>query len=107
MRKQDRWIWLVALLAALLPLLVACGSGGAKNHGSGGAKNQITIQCDDCDTVQLWETSHATRVVGEVKPGDDGVATDKAWSALQGCTFHYVVVGDQEGWVCDKYLAFK
>ena len=99
MRKQGRLIWLVALLVVLLPLLVACGSGGAKN--------QITIQCDDCDTVQLWETSHATRVVGEVKPGDEGIATEKAWSALQGCTFHYVVVGDQEGWVCDKYLKFK
>jgi len=57
--------------------------------------------------VQLWETSHATRVVGEVKPGDTGVATDKAWSALQGCMFYYVVIGDQEGWVCDKYLKFK
>jgi hypothetical protein len=28
-------------------------------------------------------------------------------SALQGCTFYYVIVGDQEGWVCDKYLDFK
>ena len=98
MRKQGRLIWLVMLLV-VLPLLVACGSAGAKN--------QITIQCDDGDTVELWETSHATRVVGEVKPGDEGVTTDKAWSALQGCTFHYVVVGDQEGWVCDKYLAFR
>jgi hypothetical protein len=99
MRRQDRLIWLVTLLAVLLPLLVTCRAGGAKN--------QITIKCDDCDTVQLWETSHATRVVGEVKPGDEGVTTDKAWSALQGCMFYYVVVGDQEGWVCDKYLAFK
>jgi len=99
MRKQDRLIWLVALLAVLLPLLVACGSGGARK--------EITIKCDDCDVVQLWETSHATRVVGEVKPGDQGVSTDKAWSALQGCTFYYVIVGDQEGWVCDEYLAFK
>lgn len=99
MRKRNRLIWLVTLLAVLLPLLVACGAGGAKN--------QFTVKCDDCDTVQLWETSHATRVVGEVKPGDEGVATDKAWSALQGCTFYYVVVGDQEGWVCDEYLAFK
>jgi hypothetical protein len=99
MRRRDRLIWLVALLAVLLPLLVACASKGTKT--------QITIKCDDCDTVQLWETSHATRVVGEVKPGDEGVTTDKAWSALQGCMFYYVVVGDQEGWVCDKYLAFK
>jgi hypothetical protein len=98
MRKQDRLIWLVALLAVLL-ILVACGSGTV---GS-----QVTIKCDDCEVVQLWDTSHATRVVGEVKPGDEGEATEKAWSALQGCTFYYVVIGDQEGWVCDKYLAFK
>ena len=99
MRKQVRLIWLVALLAVLLPLLVACGSEGAGR--------QITITCDDCEIVELWETSHATRVVGEVKPGDEGVATEKAWSALQGCTFYYVAVGDQEGWVCDRYLVFK
>lgn len=99
MRKQDRLIWLVALLAVLLPLLVACGSEEAEK--------QVTIKCDDCDVVQLSETSHATRVVGEVKPGDTGVATDKVWSALEGCTFYYVVIDDQEGWVCDKYLDFK
>lgn len=99
MRKRDGLIWLVALLTVLLPLLVACGSGAVGK--------QVTIECDDCDVVQLWETSHATRVVGEVKPGDTGVATDKAWSALQGCMFYYVVVGDQEGWVCDKYLEFE
>ena len=98
MRKQDRLIWLVALLAVLLPLLVACGSEAAEKP--------VTIKCDDCDVVQLWETSHATRVVGEVQPGDTGDATDKAWSALQGCMFYYVVIGDQEGWVCDKYLKF-
>ncbi len=99
MRKQDRLIWLVAMLAVLLPLFVACGAGAAEK--------QVTIKCDDCDVVELWETSHATRVVGEVKPGDTGVTTDKAWSALQGCMFYYIVVGDQEGWVCDKYLEFK
>jgi hypothetical protein len=99
MRKRDRLIWFAALLAVLLPLLVACGSGDKER--------EITIKCDDCDVVELWETSHATRVVGEVKPGDTGLATDKAWSALQGCTFYYVIVGDQEGWVCDKYLDFK
>jgi hypothetical protein len=99
MRKRDRLIWLVALLAVLLPLFVACGSKGTGK--------QVTIKCDDCDVVELWETSHATRVVGEVKPGDTGVTTDKAWSALQGCTFYYITVGDQEGWVCDKYLEFK
>lgn len=65
------------LLAALLLLLVACGSGAEER--------EATIKCGDCDVVQLWETSHATRVVGEVKPGDTGLATDKAWSALQGC----------------------
>ena len=99
MRKRDRLIWCAVLLAVLLPLLVACGSEEAEK--------QVTIKCDDCDVVQLWETSHATRVVGEVKPGDTGVATDKVWSALEGCTFYYVVIDDQEGWVCDKYLDFK
>lgn len=99
MHKRDKLIWLVVLLVALLPLLTACGAGGKEK--------QVTIKCDNCDVVQLWETSHATRVVGEVKPGDTGVATDKAWSALQGCMFYYVVIGDQEGWVCDKYLKFK
>jgi hypothetical protein len=99
MQKRDKLIWLIVLLAALPLLFVACGSG-AKDK-------EVTIKCDDCDVVQLWETSHATRVVGEVKPGDTGTATDKAWSALQGCTFYYVIIGDQEGWVCDKYLDFK
>jgi hypothetical protein len=99
MRKQDKLIWLVALLVVLLPILVACRSEAGER--------QVTIKCDDCEVVQLWETSHATRVVGEVKPGDAGDTTDKAWSALQGCMFYYVVVDDQEGWVCDKYLAFK
>jgi len=100
MQKRDGLIWLVALLAVLLPLLVACGSEAAEK--------EFTIKCDDdCDIVKLWETSHATRVVGEVKPGDTGLATDKVWSALQGCMFYYVVIGDQEGWVCDKYLKFK
>lgn len=97
MRKRDTLIRLIVLLAVLL--LVACKRGAVGN--------QVTIKCSDCDTVQLWETSHATRVVAEVKPGDKGVATDKAWSALQGCMFYYVVVGDQEGWVCDKYLDFR
>jgi hypothetical protein len=99
MRERDRLIWCAVLLAALMPLLMACGSGAKEG--------EVTIKCDDCDVVQLWDTSHATRLVGEVKPGDTGVATDKVWSALQGCMFHYVVIGDQEGWVCDKYLDFK
>lgn len=98
MQKRDKVIWLIVLLAALL-LLVACGSGAKEG--------EVAIKCDDCDVVQLWETSHTTRVVGEVKPGDTGVTTDKVWSALEGCTFYYVVIGDQEGWVCDKYLKFK
>ncbi|MGQ9626158.1 MAG: hypothetical protein ACUVV0_04540 [Anaerolineae bacterium] len=100
MRKQDRLIWVVLLLASLLPLFVACSGAGATGK-------QVTIKCSGCDVVELWETSHATKVVGEVKPGDTGVTKDKAWSALQGCMFYYVVVGDQEGWVCDKYLQFK
>ncbi len=99
MRKQEGLIWLVVLLVVLLPLFVACGS---KATGS-----QVTIKCDGCNVVELWETSNATRVVGEVKPGDTGVTTDKVWSALEGCMFYYVKVGDQEGWVCDKYLEFK
>ncbi len=100
MRKREGLIWLVVLLTVLLPLFVACG-------GAGGAKRQVTIKCDDCEVVELWDTSHATRLVGEVKPGDTGATTDKVWSALQGCMFYYVVVDDQEGWVCDKYLEFK
>ena len=91
-------IWVAALLAVLL-LLVACGSEGEEK--------EVTIKCDGCDVVQLWETSHATRVVGEMKPGDTGVATDKAWSALESCMFYYVAAGDQEGWVCEEYLEFK
>jgi len=97
MQERRRLLPIVALLVAVL-VLVACGSGQP-----GG---EVTIICDDCDTVQLYDTSHATRVVGEVKPGDTGVHTEKAWSALEGCTFYYVVIGDQEGWVCDKYLDF-
>jgi hypothetical protein len=99
MQKRDKLIWPIVLLAALLPLLVACGSGAKEG--------EVTIKCDDCEVVKLWETSHATRVVGEVKPGDTGTATDKAWSALEGCMFYYVLVGDQEGWICDKYLEFR
>jgi hypothetical protein len=97
MRKRGRLLRVIALLTVLL--LVACKTGAPGDR--------VTIKCDDCDTVQLWDTSHATRLVGEVKPGDTGIATDKAWSALQGCEFYYVVIGDQEGWVCDKYLAFR
>jgi len=99
MQKRDKLIWLIVLLAALLPLLVACGSGAKER--------EVTIQCDDCDVVQLWDTSHEGQLVGEVKPGDTGIATDKVWNPLVGCNFYYVVVGDQEGWVCDKYLKFK
>jgi len=97
MRKRGGLLWTIALLAVLL--LVACKTGAPGD--------QVTIRCDDCDTVELWDTSHATRLVGEVEPGNTGIATDKAWSALQGCEFYYVVIGDQEGWVCDKYLAFR
>lgn len=96
MRRLCRLLGIAALLAALL--LAACQTGGAGN--------KVTIKCDGCEKVDLYDTSHATRVVGEVKPGDTGVTTEKVWSALQGCMFHYVVIGDQEGWVCDKYLQF-
>lgn len=96
MTRRYRLLPIVALLAVLL--LAACQTGAPGD--------EVTIKCDDCETVQLWDTSHATRLVGEVKPGDTGVATEKAWSALQGCNFFYVVIGDQEGWVCDKYLNF-
>jgi hypothetical protein len=98
MTKQCRLLPIVALLVVVL-VLVACASGQPGND--------VTITCDDCETVQLFDTSHATRLVGEVKPGDTGVATEKAWSALEGCMFFYVVIGDQEGWVCDKYLDFR
>lgn len=98
MQKQYKLICLVILLV-LLPILTACGSG---ENG-----NKVTIKCDDCEVVELWETSHATRVIGEVKPGDSGVYTEKVWSALEGCTFYFVVIDDVEGWVCDKYLEFK
>ena len=98
MQKQSKLICLVLLLV-LLPLLTACGSGDNNK--------EVTIKCDDCEVVQLWETSHATRVVGEVKPGDIGIYTDKVWSALEGCNFYFVVIGDMEGWVCDNYLEFK
>lgn len=98
MLKQSKLICLV-LIFVLLPLLTACGSGDDNQ--------EVTIICDDCEVVQLWETSHATRVIGEVKPGETGTYTDKAWSALEGCTFYFVVLGDQEGWVCDRYLDFK
>jgi hypothetical protein len=97
MRKRGRLLRIIVLLAVLL--LVACKTGAPGD--------QVAIKCDDCDTVELWETSHATRLVGEVKPGDTGVATEKVWSALQGYMFYYVVIGDQEGWVCDKYLDFR
>jgi len=96
MQKLGTVLAIVGLLALLL--LAACSSGAPGD--------KVTIKCDDCDTVQLYDTSHATRVVGEVKPGDTGVATEKVWSALQGCMFYYVVIGDQEGWVCDKHLNF-
>jgi hypothetical protein len=97
MQERGRLLPIVALLVVVL-VVVACGSGQPGN--------EVTIICDDCDTVQLYDTSHATRVVGEVKPGDTGVFTEKVWSALEGCMFYYVVIGDQEGWVCDKYLNF-
>ena len=98
MLKQSKLICLV-LLIVLLPLLTACGSGDNNQ--------EVTIKCDGCEVVELWETSHATRVVGEVKPGDTGTYTEKVWSALEGCTFYFVVLGDQEGWVCDRFLEFK
>lgn len=98
MRKRDMLIRVIALLAILL--VVAC-----KGRAPG---NQVTIKCPDCDMVQLWDTSHEGRVVGEVKPGDTGIATgDKVWNPLVGCTYYYIVVGDQEGYVCDDYLEFK
>jgi len=87
----------VAVLVAVL-LLAACQTGAPGN--------KVTIKCDGCETVELYDTSHATRVVGEVRPGDTGDTTEKVWSALQGCEFYYVIIGDQEGWVCDKYLDF-
>jgi len=98
MQKLSKLIYLVLLLV-LLPLLAACGSGDNNK--------EVTIKCDDCEVVQLWETSHATRVIGEVNPGDTGTYTNKAWSALEGCNFYLVVIGDMEGWVCDNYLEFK
>ncbi|MGD2144204.1 MAG: hypothetical protein PVF54_06980 [Anaerolineae bacterium] len=99
MRERHGVICLFTLLAVLALLLAACGVGKTGK--------QVTIKCDDCDTVELWETSHATRVVGEVKPGEKGTFTDKAWNALEGRTFYYVVVGDKEGWVREEDLAFE
>jgi len=96
MRKL--YILLVVAVVLAVLLLAACKTGAVGD--------KVTIKCDDCETVELYDTSHATRVVGEAKPGDTGVATEKAWSALQGCEFWYVMIGDQEGWVCDKYLDF-
>jgi hypothetical protein len=98
MRNAGRLLGVSVLLAATL-LLVACGSGANER--------EVTIRCGDCDVVQLFDTSHEGQVVGEVNPGDTGIATDKVWNPLVGCNFYYVVVGDQAGWVCDEYLIFK
>jgi hypothetical protein len=99
MRIRNRLLLGYLVLLAALLLLAACKTGGVGD--------QVTIRCDNCDTVKLWETSHATRVVGEVKPGDTGTTDDSAWSALEGCQFYHVVVGEQEGWVCEDYLDFR
>ena len=59
MRNRDELLGCIVLLAMLIVLLTACNSGSVGD--------QVTIKCDDCETVELWETSHATRVVGEVE----------------------------------------
>jgi hypothetical protein len=99
MGRRETLIWLAALLMFMLPLLVACGPGGKEG--------EVTIVCEGCESVQLWETSLQGQPVGEVKPGDAGIASEKVWNPIVGCNFYYVAVADQEGWVCEKNLEFK
>ena len=99
MRNRNQLFGFVVLLAALILVLVACTTRSVGD--------EVTIRCDDCEIVQLWETSHATRVVGEVKPGDTGTTGESVWSALEGCQYYHVVINDQEGWVCEEFLEFQ
>jgi hypothetical protein len=89
-----------AFAAATLAIIVsACGSQSGEK--------QIVISCDGCLSVELYQTFQGGLVVGEVKPGEVGVAKDNQMSLLEGCMMYEVVVSEQTGWVCDKYLEFK
>ena len=45
MRKQDRLIWIVALLVVLLPLFVACGSGAAEKKLQLNVRAAMWLNC--------------------------------------------------------------
>jgi hypothetical protein len=98
MTKPSTTLAFFILLLVLLATLAACSSGSS---------GKVVIRCDDCQQVELHENFQAGAVVGVVKPGDEGVTKDKRWGKLLGCMMYDVAVGDQRGWVCEKYLSFK
>ncbi len=98
MNKRRTVLILASALIVLALVLAACQS---RTSGA------VVIRCDNCQQVELHENFQAGAVVGVVKPGDEGVVNDSRWGKLLGCMMYDVSVGDQRGWVCEKYLIFK
>jgi hypothetical protein len=90
----------LAVGALVIPLLLAACS-------SGSIGGEVVIRCDECQTVDMYENFQAGNVVGVVEPGNQGVVVDKHWGKLYGCMMYEVAVGDQQGWVCEKFLSFQ
>jgi len=99
MKNRKVVLSLLVAMLTILPLLAACKSGSDEER--------VVFKCDNCQVVELHETFMAGNVVGEAKPGDEGVVMDSRWGKLYGCMMYDVAVGDQRGWVCEDYLTFK
>lgn len=98
MTKLSTTLSFFTIVLVLLATLAACGSGSS---------GKVVIRCDNCQQVDLHENFQAGAVVGVVKPGDEGLVMDKRWGKLLGCMMYDVAVGDQRGWLCEKYLSFR
>ncbi len=99
MRAHTSRFGLLFVAVALLVLAAGCKPRTGER--------QVVIRCDGCQQVDLHENFQAGAVVGVVRPGQEGIAKDQRWGKLLGCMMYDVQVGDQEGWVCEKFLTFK
>ncbi len=99
MKRAVTLLGLAIVVVALFAFLAACKSSSGPR--------QVVVKCDNCQTVGLYANFQAGEAIAQVKPGDQGTVDDNRWSTLKGCMMYHLVVGTQNGWLCEKYLTFK